>query len=32
MNVQPEIIAARQTIQPAVDDDIDDFFAAETQP
>ncbi|EEE2004109.1 PTS fructose transporter subunit IIA [Salmonella enterica subsp. salamae] len=32
MNVQPEIIAARQTMQPAVDDDIDDFFATETQP
>lgn len=30
MNVQPEIIAARQTAQPAVDDDIDDFFAMET--
>lgn len=32
MNVQPEIIAARQAAQPAVDDDIDDFFATETQP
>lgn len=32
MNVQPEILAARQTIPPAVDDDIDGFFATETQP
>lgn len=32
MNVQPEILAARQAAQPAVDDDIDDFFATETQP
>jgi PTS system mannose-specific IIA component len=29
MNDQPEIIAARQAAQPAVDDDIDDFFAME---
>lgn len=29
MNDQPEIIAARQAIQPAVDDDIDGFFAGE---
>ena len=32
MNEQPEIIAARQAAQPAVEDDIDDFFATETQP
>ncbi|HED5896969.1 TPA: PTS fructose transporter subunit IIA [Salmonella enterica] len=30
MNVQPEIIASHQAAQPAVDDDIDDFFAMET--
>lgn len=32
MNVLPEIIASRQATKPAVDDDIDDFFATETQP
>jgi len=30
MNEQPEIIAARQAAQPAVDDDMDDFFTTET--
>lgn len=30
MNVQPEIITARQAALPAVDNDIDDFFATET--
>ncbi|MEJ5174586.1 PTS sugar transporter subunit IIA [Erwinia sp. MYb416] len=30
MNDQPEIIAARQAEKPAVDDDMDEFFAMET--
>lgn len=31
MNVQPEILAARQATQPTADDDIDDFFAKEAR-